>query len=151
MTDLANQNSVVQSLVTLFENTTIIDRRERPSHGYRAVHIVVNHGGKLIEIQVRTTLQHVWAELSEKYSDVVDPAIKYGGGTEVAQKLLNDASKLVGLEESIEGEISEVRGPSSQDDMSSNQRRLIDNFHEAQSSFRQQIQNLLRKLLERVR
>ncbi|MBD0327118.1 MAG: hypothetical protein ICV68_11840, partial [Pyrinomonadaceae bacterium] len=86
--DIAEQESVVQSLKSFFENTTIIDRREKPSHGYRAVHIIVKHSGKLIEIQVRTSLQHMWAELSEKYSDVVNPAIKYGGGDESIQELL---------------------------------------------------------------
>lgn len=36
--------------------------------------------GKLVEVQIRTLLQHLWAELSEKVSDVVDKEIKYGGG-----------------------------------------------------------------------
>src|SRR5438552_3519819 len=47
--DVAVQESVVQSLKNLFEDTTTIDRRERPSYGYRAVHVVVKHSGKLIE------------------------------------------------------------------------------------------------------
>src|SRR5437763_2062336 len=89
--DVAVQESVVQSLKNLFEDTTTIDRRERPSYGYRAVHVVVKHSGKLIETQVRTSLQQLWAELSEKYSDVVDPAIKYGGGSKDAQELLESA------------------------------------------------------------
>jgi len=33
-----------------------------------------------VEIQVRTALQHLWAELSERLADVVDSSIKYGGG-----------------------------------------------------------------------
>ena len=37
--------------------------------------------GTLIEVQIRTELQHLWAELSEKLADTIDPAIKYGGGT----------------------------------------------------------------------
>ena len=78
--DIAHQESVVQSLISLFEHTTVSDRRAKPSHGYRAVHVIVNTRGKLIEIQVRTALQHLWAELSEKFSDVIDPAIKYGAG-----------------------------------------------------------------------
>src|SRR6266704_1936073 len=50
----------------------IIDRRDTPSHGYRAVHVIVRHSGKLVEIQVRTALQHLWAELSEKLADLID-------------------------------------------------------------------------------
>ena len=68
---------MVSSLTSLFENASVIDRRANPSHGYRAIHVIVRHEEKLVEIQVRTSLQHVWAELSEKMSDVFDPAIKY--------------------------------------------------------------------------
>src|SRR5256885_3801831 len=74
--DIIKQDEVVQSLKNLFGNVTVVDRRQQPSHGYRAVHVIIKHQGKLIEIQVRTALQHLWAELSEKFSDVSDPAIK---------------------------------------------------------------------------
>ena len=80
--DIAEQESVIQSLTGLFPQATVIDRRAKPSHGYRAVHVVVKQNEKLIEIQVRTSLQQIWAELSEKYSDVIDPLIKYGGVSE---------------------------------------------------------------------
>jgi putative GTP pyrophosphokinase len=107
--DIAEQDSVVQSLKSLFENTTVIDRREKPSHGYRAVHVIVKHGGKLIEIQVRTSLQHLWAELSEKLSDVVDPAIKYGGGDESHQEALMMGSSVIAEEESFEAELEKMQ------------------------------------------
>jgi putative GTP pyrophosphokinase len=93
--DLATQDSVVESLKQLFEQVTISDRRKQPSHGYRAVHVIVNYRGKMIEVQVRTALQHLWAELSEKFSDVEDPAIKYGGGDEDTQAILMNASSAV--------------------------------------------------------
>ncbi|MFL6211047.1 MAG: hypothetical protein ACJ74W_19515 [Pyrinomonadaceae bacterium] len=102
VSDIAEQERVVQSLNSLFEHTAIIDRRQRPSHGYRAVHVIVECQGKLIEIQVRTSLQHLWAELSEKFSDVVDPAIKYGGGNENIQAILTTASADVSNEEVVE-------------------------------------------------
>jgi putative GTP pyrophosphokinase len=86
--DIHSQDEVVARLKDLFDESTVVDRRERPSHGYRAVHVVVEQSGKLIEVQVRTLLQHLWAELSEKLSDVVDKDIKYGGGTnEIAAPL----------------------------------------------------------------
>lgn len=100
--DIAAQESVVRSLIGLFEHTTVSDRREKPSHGYRAVHVIVNSQGRLIEIQVRTALQHLWAELSEKFSDVVGPEIKYGGGREAIQTLLADTSQLVADHESLQ-------------------------------------------------
>jgi DNA-binding protein YbaB len=105
--DVTNQESVVQSLKSLFEHTTISDRREEPSHGYRAVHVIVNCHRKLIEIQIRTSLQHLWAELSEKFSDVVAPAIKYGGGDKAVQTILIDTSILVAREGSIETEFAD--------------------------------------------
>jgi ppGpp synthetase/RelA/SpoT-type nucleotidyltranferase len=40
VSDIAEQERVVQSLNSLFEHVTIVDRRQRPSHGYRAVHVI---------------------------------------------------------------------------------------------------------------
>jgi ppGpp synthetase/RelA/SpoT-type nucleotidyltranferase len=45
--DIAEQESVIQFLAGLFPEATVIDRRAKPSHGYRAVHIVVNYDDKL--------------------------------------------------------------------------------------------------------
>ena len=83
MSDVVEQDRIIESLVVLFEGANLSDRRKTPSHGYRAVHVIANYDGKFVEIQVRTALQHLWAELSEKLSDVIDPAIKYGGGVGV--------------------------------------------------------------------
>jgi ppGpp synthetase/RelA/SpoT-type nucleotidyltranferase len=107
--NIAEQDSVVQSLANLFEKTLVVDRRERPSHGYRAVHVVVNSLDKMIEIQVRTSLQHLWAELSEKFSDIVDPTIKYGAGDEDARELLTVASDVIIKMESLEVMLVDVK------------------------------------------
>ncbi|HEX7958202.1 MAG TPA: hypothetical protein VF508_14745, partial [Pyrinomonadaceae bacterium] len=61
---------------------------------------------KPIEIQVRTELQHLWAELSEKLSDIIDPAIKYGGGNEDFQEELIGLSAVVAHLESFDEEIA---------------------------------------------
>ena len=79
--NLPSQDEIVERLKTLFAKADVDDRREQPSHGYRAVHVIVENSGKLIEVQVRTSLQHTWAELSEKLSDEFETAIKYGGGS----------------------------------------------------------------------
>lgn len=55
--DLLTQDEAVDRLKELFVNVEIDDRREHPSHGYRAVHLIVEKAGKLIEVQVRTSLQ----------------------------------------------------------------------------------------------
>ena len=76
--DLAAQNEAVEKLRHL-SPCVIKDRRANPSNGYRAVHLIFNVDGCPVEVQVRTKLQHDWAELSEKLADA-DIDIKYGGG-----------------------------------------------------------------------
>jgi ppGpp synthetase/RelA/SpoT-type nucleotidyltranferase len=56
----------------------------------------------VIELQVRTALQHLWSEWSEKLSDVADPQLKYGGGAKVFRDPLLAASVLVAGFEEIE-------------------------------------------------
>lgn len=104
--DIASQEIVVKAISDLFKDVTIIDRRQQPSHGYRAVHLVVRYNEKLIEVQVRTALQQLWAELSEKFSDVSDPMIKYGGGDEIARATLMNHSSLIATEELLETKIT---------------------------------------------
>jgi RelA/SpoT family protein len=74
-------------------------------NGYRAVHVIIPSAGKLIEVQVRTSLQHLWAELSEKLSDIVDSAIKYGGGDEDAVKILMVMSNTIKAQEANESRL----------------------------------------------
>jgi len=80
--DRRGQDEIVAQLAGLFGDGTsapkVIDRREAPMHGYRAVHVVVFPAGSPIEIQVRTARQHEWAELFEKLADLVGRGIRYG-------------------------------------------------------------------------
>lgn len=106
---ILDQERVVGLLAGLFEDAAIIDRRANPSHGYRAVHVIVTRDEKLVEIQVRTSYQHVWAELSEKLADVFDPAIKYGGGRQSLRQLLAKWSGVVQKEEDVERTLAGVQ------------------------------------------
>ena len=54
---------------------------------------------------MRTSLQHLWAELSEKLSDIVDSAIKYGGGDEDAVRILRVMSDTIKAQELNESRI----------------------------------------------
>ena len=58
--------------------------------GYRAVHLIVlTSSGRFAEIQVRTRVQHAWANLSEQLAYSIDRSIKAGGGpAEVRRRLL---------------------------------------------------------------
>lgn len=102
VTDVMEQERVVASFGAAFPRASVIDRREKPSYGYRAVHIVAEISGKPVEIQVRTWLQHTWADLSEKSSDVLDPTIKYGGGPVKWRNLLTESSESVASYEVFE-------------------------------------------------
>jgi putative GTP pyrophosphokinase len=95
VSDIRAQDKAVDQLLDAIGDVTIIDRRESPSHGYRAVHVVAAIQGKPIEVQVRTTLQHLWAELSEKAADIFDPGIKYGTGPAQVLSALTGFSALI--------------------------------------------------------
>ena len=92
--DIAQQESMLQEISRMFK-IDVIDRRQRPSHGYRAVHTVVRSTPRPVEIQIRTDLQHTWAELSEKVADFVGFDVKYGGGPDSVRQMLERYSRLI--------------------------------------------------------
>jgi len=102
--DVLAQDQVVERLRGELAGAKVIDRRKQPNYGYRAVHIIATGRNKLVEIQVRTELQHLWAQLSEKMADADDPAIKYGGGDPEAQKVLSALSLAVQNLEDLESD-----------------------------------------------
>jgi putative GTP pyrophosphokinase len=59
------------------------------------VHVIVRVNDKAVEVQVRSRLQHLWAELSERLADVSGPALKYGAGDPGMRQLLSDLSRMV--------------------------------------------------------
>jgi ppGpp synthetase/RelA/SpoT-type nucleotidyltranferase len=69
-----------------------IDRRADPRSGYRAVHLEVRRVGILIEVQVRTSLQHRWAELFERTADRLGRGLRY----DEPRHLTPDAARFVG-------------------------------------------------------
>ena len=105
---LPEQDWVAISLASTFPGASIVDRREKPSYGYRAVHVIADVAGKLVEIQIRTDLQHMWAELSEKYADIFGSEIKYGRGAPEIRKHLEIISESVGEYEEAERKLAKV-------------------------------------------
>jgi Region found in RelA / SpoT proteins len=56
------------------------DRRKTPSHGYRAVHVIVFPENMPVEIQVRTDTQNGWAQFAESLGDMWGRGLRYGTG-----------------------------------------------------------------------
>jgi putative GTP pyrophosphokinase len=102
--DIAAQDDAVARLQALFPSTTH-DRREKASHGYRAVHVVVRPNKRPIEVQVRTELQHLWAELSEKSADAFGIDVKYGRGHKTIRAVLDNTSDLISQVERLESSL----------------------------------------------
>jgi putative GTP pyrophosphokinase len=92
--DIPTQSQLIATLESMFE-VVIVDRRIKPSHGYRAVHVIVQNTEFPVEVQLRTELQHTWAELSEKLADAVGIDTKYGGGHTAIRERLDLYSELV--------------------------------------------------------
>jgi hypothetical protein len=73
-----DEDRVVERIHQLFPDAWTIDRRVRPSYGYRAVHVIVRTQGCLVEVQVRTYMQDLWAQIVERFADTVGRQIRYG-------------------------------------------------------------------------
>lgn len=67
VSDVIEQERVVASLIKIFPSTSVVDRRVNPSYGYRAIHVIPRILGKLIEIQIRSKLQHLWGNFRKSF------------------------------------------------------------------------------------
>jgi hypothetical protein len=88
-----DQDEVVGQVASHFSTWTgraskVVDRRRVPTHGYRAVHVIVFPEGIPVEIQVRTELQNHWAQLVEGLGDRWGRAIRYGGPPEFPDRIV---------------------------------------------------------------
>lgn len=79
--------------------------------GYRALHVVVERDGRLIEIQLRTQLQHLWAAHVEKLEMARREVLRRGLGEASARTTLRDISDaLAQWEERQEGSLNALLG-----------------------------------------
>ncbi len=106
---LSDQRTMAETVVETFPGSELVDRLAKPSYGYRALHVVVPMGGCLVEVQIRTVLQDLWAQLSEKIGDRVGREIRYGGPPDSPAKAVSPATKkLMDMLQTISGRIAEV-------------------------------------------
>ena len=95
---LSEEDLIVRHLVdSLDPHAKVIDRRAEPQAGYRAVHVVVTSHEAFVEIQVRTDLQAIWAEVYERLADTIGRGIRYGEPSEIERPAV--ARLIQGLQE----------------------------------------------------
>jgi ppGpp synthetase/RelA/SpoT-type nucleotidyltranferase len=146
------QNRVVERIVQDFEGCPKpperIDRRENPSHGYRAYHVVVYEDGIPVEVQIRTKLQDTWAQITEKLGDAWGRGLRYGQGPDQPDLEL----VLPGDDDTVtRGKVIEILGLASDgiDTMESAQFR-IDTQRAQLDEYKAKTQDLMDRLLAAV-
>jgi hypothetical protein len=73
------QQPLVEAVLARFPDSKLVLRLDSPNNGYRAIHVVVVWGGRSVEVQIRTALQHEWADAFEKFADIIGQrGIRYG-------------------------------------------------------------------------
>lgn len=77
-TRLQVQDDIAALVASTFPSSKIVDRRLHPTHGYRALHVIVEADSFPLEVQVRTWFQHVWANATERLADAWGRGIRYG-------------------------------------------------------------------------
>jgi ppGpp synthetase/RelA/SpoT-type nucleotidyltranferase len=75
---VTEQDRIVEVVSDLFPGAITVDRRLRPSHGYRAVHLIPTVDERPVEIQIRTEDQDAWAHLMEAVADFLGRQVRYG-------------------------------------------------------------------------
>jgi GTP pyrophosphokinase len=107
--NIPQQDRVVGQIAKFYPEAQIDDLRVEPSHGYRAVHVIVKVAGFPVEIRVRTPLQNSWAQATESLADSFDPEIKYGGGPDLIRNILELVSTTIATDENNETDLIELR------------------------------------------
>lgn len=117
---LNGQDALVAAIQAAWSGA-IVDRRDNPSHGYRAVHVVAVVRGHPVEIQIRTPLQDLWAQIMERVGDRWGRGVRYGVPPEdprqatAVRTLISMADMLAAHErtraeiESLDADIAQVR------------------------------------------
>jgi len=109
---LSSQDAAYRVARHLKRNWTITRFRDYvanpKSDGYRALHLVNRNGGRLIEIQLRTSRQDEWANAVEGATRRF-PGLKFGGGPAPLRSFLRATSDLYAmLDGSIELDMSRI-------------------------------------------
>jgi len=100
---LPNQAAAYRVAARLRRNWTITRFRDYVSEpkedGYRALHLINRHRGRLIEVQLRTPRQDMWANAVETLSRNAFPGLKFGQGPAELRSFLFDFAEIVAQED----------------------------------------------------
>ena len=142
---LDDQDYAVAMIRERFEALRTDDLRNRPHSGYRAVHVIVGASdGRWVEIQVRTSLQNLYAQLSERMADHFGIEMKYGGGDPFAKEILQSSSSRAYELDSLQRDIvaRETAGDPEQERLREDRRTL----EQATDRYRTIVQALIQAL-----
>jgi ppGpp synthetase/RelA/SpoT-type nucleotidyltranferase len=96
---LPDQDAVYRTGARLRKNWTIIKTRDYiagpKDDGYRALHLINRHRGRLVEVQLRTSYQDRWANAVEATARVIAPGLKFGGGPENVRNYFVELAEMV--------------------------------------------------------
>jgi ppGpp synthetase/RelA/SpoT-type nucleotidyltranferase len=95
---LPDQDAVYRTGARLRKNWTITKTRdyiaEPKEDGYRALHLINRHRGRLIEVQLRTNNQDRWANAVEAMARDFVPGLKFGSGPENVRHYFLDLAEM---------------------------------------------------------
>lgn len=96
-------NEVVKRITRRWTDARVIDYVENPkSSGYRSVHLIARRDGRMVEVQLRTTGQHAWADAAETWTP---PAVDFNvkddpaGVPEPVRSYFQVAGEIIALRE----------------------------------------------------
>ncbi|HMS57575.1 MAG TPA: RelA/SpoT domain-containing protein [Tepidiformaceae bacterium] len=107
---LDEQDAMAAAVVEILGGSVrTLDRRVEPNHGYRALHLVAKVDGCWVEVQVRTKLQHLWAETYERLADKLGREIRYSESEEPRVTEMYALSDRIGAIEAWRVVLSELK------------------------------------------
>lgn len=94
---VANDLAICDTVAEKIKKSKLNIVKEDPRNdaiGYKAIHVIVTVKEKPVEIQIRTRLQDIWANICEKYSSKQND-LKYGSRDEAIKSDLKKLSEVI--------------------------------------------------------
>lgn len=129
------ENKVTEQQHLEIARVTDYRQRGRDESGYRALHLILSHTGKKLELQIRSRIQHYWAESIERTSVVYGHYLKEQEGHPLVLSYFKTLSDLLfDIESGQEPEtkrkleIAQTRDAAEQIIQESDSRKVFDSY-----------------------